>query len=249
MIPVRPTLPTDRDAPRRQRRGASRAQHLDLDLHRDRRLGFPEVVYAAGKTVDECVAAATRLAQHHGRVLVTRCHPDQLAALRQSLPHGAAHPRSGCFTVGLPAPTLPAVAVIAAGTSDASVAEEAALTARMRGCRVRLFHDSGVAGLHRLTGHLPALRRCCCVIVVAGFEGALPSVVGGLIAAPIIAVPTSVGYGVAAGGHTALHAMLASCAPGVTVVNIDNGFGAGFAAARIAAITHTRALAPRRRRT
>ncbi len=208
---------------------------LDLDLHRDQRLGFPEVVYAAGKTEAECVAACLRLVQAHGRVLATRCRPEQLQALRQALPAGRAWPRSGCFTVAMPRPTRAAIAVVSAGTSDEAVAEEAELTARMRGCRVRRFADCGVAGLHRLTGHLPALRRCRVVIVVAGFEGALPSVLGGLLAAPIIAVPTSVGYGVAAGGHAALHAMLASCAPGVTVVNIDNGFGAGFAAARIVA--------------
>ncbi len=206
---------------------------LDLDLHRDRRLGFPEVVYAAGKSDEECVAACVRLHDAHGRVLATRCRPSQLAALRLALPRGRAWERSGCFTVGLPTPSLGLIAVVSAGTSDEPVAEEAELTARMRGCRVRRFADCGVSGLHRIARHLPALRRARAVIVVAGFEGALPSVVGGLLAAPIIAVPTSVGYGVAAGGHAALNAMLASCAPGVTVVNIDNGFGAGFAAARI----------------
>lgn len=207
---------------------------LDLDLHRDRRLGFPEVVYAAGKTDAEVVAACERLAAAHGRVLATRCRPGTLDALRAALPAGTAHPRSGAFCLGLARPTLPAVAVISAGTSDEPVAEEAALTAAMRGCRVVRLPDSGVSGLHRLAGHLPRLRRCCAVVVVAGFEGALPSVVGGLVACPVFAVPTSVGYGVAAGGRAALDAMLASCAPGVAVLNIDNGFGAGFAAARVA---------------
>ena len=222
---------------------------LDLDLHRDRRLGFPEVVYAAGKTDAEVVAAATGLVAAHGRVLVTRARPESLAALAEALSSGQVHPRSGCFTVGLPRPAWGPVAVISAGTSDESVAEEAEWTARMRGCRVRRFADCGVSGLHRLTGHLPALRRCRCVIVVAGFEGALPSVIGGLLACPIIAVPTSVGYGVAAGGHAALHAMLASCDPGVVVTNIDNGFGAGFAAARICVEPNRLpTLAPRRGR-
>lgn len=213
----------------------ARTLALDLDLHRDRRLGFPEVVYAAGKTDEESTAAAVRLVAAHGRVLVTRCRPGQLEALRAALPRGKAHPRSGCFTVGLPRPTLPRIAVVSAGTSDEAVAEEAALTAAMRGCRVLRCPDCGVSGLHRIAAWLPRLRRCAAVVVVAGFEGALPSVLGGLIAVPVIAVPTSVGYGVAAGGGTALNAMLACCAPGVTVVNIDNGFGAGFAAGRIAA--------------
>lgn len=207
---------------------------LDLDLGRDKRLGFPEVVYAAGKTDAEAVAACCGLVAAHGRVLATRCRPETLAALRAALPRGTAYPRSGAFCVGLPKPSLPAVAVIAAGTSDEPVAEEAALTAAMRGCRVLRMADSGVSGLHRLARHLPQLKRCCAVVVIAGFEGALPSVVGGLVACPVFAVPTSVGYGVAAGGRAALDAMLASCAPGVAVLNIDNGFGAGFAAARVA---------------
>ncbi len=210
--------------------------HLDLDLHRDRRLGFPEVVYAAGKSVAECTAAAARLAEAHGRVLVTRCRPDQLDALATALPAGRVHARAACFALGLPKPSLPRIAIVSAGTSDAPVAEEAELTARMRGCRVLRCQDCGVSGLHRIAAWLPRLRRCVAVVVIAGFEGALPSVVGGLIAVPVIAVPTSIGYGVAAGGRAALDAMLSSCAPGVTVVNIDNGFGAGFAAARIAAI-------------
>jgi NCAIR mutase (PurE)-related protein len=210
---------------------------LNLDLDRARRCGFPEVVYGAGKTDREVVTAATRLVAAHGRVLVTRCRPEALAALVAAMPTGRAHPRSGCFTCGVCKPGFGPVAVVSAGTSDEPVAEEAALTAAMRGCRVLRRPDCGVAGLHRLLHHLPALRRCRAIIAVAGFEGALPSVVAGLVACPVIAVPTSVGYGVAAGGHTALHAMLASCAPGVLVVNIDNGFGAGYAAATIAAQT------------
>jgi NCAIR mutase (PurE)-related protein len=209
---------------------------LDLDLQRDKRLGFPEVIYAAGKSEAECTAAALRLADAHGRLLVTRCRPEQLVALAAAMPKGTAHARSGCFTLALPQATLPRIAIVSAGTSDEPVAEEAALTARMRGCKVLLCPDCGISGLHRIARWLPQLKRCAAVVVIAGFEGALPSVVGGLIAVPVIAVPTSVGYGVAAGGHAALNAMLSSCAPGVTVVNIDNGFGAGFAAARIAAL-------------
>jgi len=207
---------------------------LDLDLQRDQRLGFPEVVYAAGKSDAECVAACAGIHAARQRLLATRCRPSQLEALCRALPTGRAWERSGCFTIGLPTrPAFGPVAVVSAGTSDEPVAEEAELTARMRGCRVRRFTDCGIAGLQRIVRHLPALRRCRVIIVVAGFEGALPSVIGGLLATPIIGVPASVGYGVAAGGLAALNAMLSSCAPGVTVVNIDNGFGAGFAAARI----------------
>ncbi len=207
---------------------------LNIDFDRHRRQGFPEVIYGGGKTVNEVLAAATQLVEAHGKVLVTRASDDALAALTDALKQGRAHPRSHCFTVGEPTPTCGPVAVVSAGTSDEPVAEEAAVTLAMRGVRVERFRDSGVAGLHRIMKHLDAIRRCHAVVVVAGMDGALPSVVGGLLDIPVIACPTSVGYGVAAGGHTALNTMLASCSAGVTVVNIDNGFGAGFAAATIA---------------
>jgi NCAIR mutase (PurE)-related protein len=207
---------------------------LDLDFDRHRRTGFPEVVYGAGKTVEEVVTAASRLVGHHGQVLVTRCAPEALTALVAALPAGTAFPRSRCFTVGTPAPVAGPVGVLSAGTADEPVAEEAALVAAQRGVRVERFRDCGVAGIHRLAKNLDAIRACDALVVVAGMEGALASVVGGLVDMPVIACPTSVGYGVATGGHTALHAMLASCAPGITVVNIDNGFGAGYAAAAIA---------------
>ncbi len=206
---------------------------LHLDLDRARRCGFPEVVFGQGKTVDEVVAAATGLVHHHGQVLVTRSAPEALAALALALPAGTVHARSRCFSLGAPAPTTGPVAVISAGTSDEPVAEECAVTLAMRGVHVERFRDCGVAGLHRLTGQLERIRTCRVAIVIAGMEGALPSVVGGLIDLPIIGVPTSVGYGVAEGGRTALFAMLTSCAAGITVVNIDNGFGAAMAAAAI----------------
>lgn len=209
---------------------------LNLDFDRHRRQGFPEVVFGMGKTVNEVLAAATRLVEAHGKALVTRASDEALAALTDALRQGRAHPRSHCFTVGEPEAVLGPVAVVSAGTSDEPVAEEAAVTLAMRGVKVERFRDSGVAGLHRILKHLDAIRRCQAVIVVAGMDGALPSVVGGLLDIPVIACPTSVGYGVAAGGHTALNTMLASCSAGVTVVNIDNGFGAGFAAATIAAV-------------
>ncbi len=206
---------------------------LHLDLDRARRCGFPEVVFGQGKTVDEVVAAASGLVQHHSQVLVTRTAPEALVALKAALPAGTIHQRSRCFTVGTPAATSGPVAVVSAGTSDEPVAEECAVTLAMRGVQVERFRDCGVAGLHRLVGHLDRIRTCRVAIVIAGMEGALPSVVGGLLDLPIIGVPTSVGYGVAEGGRTALFAMLTSCASGITVVNIDNGFGAAMAAAAI----------------
>jgi pyridinium-3,5-biscarboxylic acid mononucleotide synthase len=208
---------------------------LTLDFERHRRQGFPEVVFGMGKTVDEIVRATTRLHQAHGKVLITRAAPIALDALQQQFPTGTRHDRSGCFSLGMPTPTLGPVAVITAGTADEPVAEEASVTLSMRAVKVERFHDCGVAGIHRIIKHVDAIRACIAVIVVAGMDGALPSVVGGLVDVPLIACPTSIGYGVAAGGHTALNTMLASCSAGVTVVNIDNGFGAGFAAATIAA--------------
>jgi hypothetical protein len=207
---------------------------LDLDLGRAARTGAPEVVLAAGKTVAECTEAAAGLLVAHGAVLVTRASEPQLAALQAAMPTGVIHTRSRCFTVGGRVPSAGPVAVVSAGTGDAGVAEEAAVTLAFLGVRVQRFADCGIAGLHRLLGHLPRIRRCCAIVAIAGMEGALPSVLGGLVATPLIAVPTSVGYGVADGGRTALQAMLTSCSAGITVVNIDNGFGAGHAAATIA---------------
>lgn len=204
---------------------------LNLDLDRARRCGFPEVIFGQGKTVEEIVEAARRIAAHHGKVLVTRAAPEALAALALALPVGQAHARSRCFSVGTSAATLGPVAVISAGTADEPVAEECAVTLAMNGVQVDRIRDSGVAGLHRLVGNLDRIRACRIAIVIAGMEGALPSVVGGLIDLPVIGVPTSIGYGIAEGGRTALFAMLTSCAAGITVVNIDNGFGAAMAAA------------------
>ena len=221
---------------------------LNLDFDRHRRQGFPEVVFGLGKTVPEIVRAATHLIEAHGQVLVTRAAPEALAALGAAFPHGVCHQRSHCFSFGHSTPTLGPVAVVSAGTADEPVAEEASVTLIARGVRVERFHDSGVAGIHRIMKHLDAIRQCVAVIVVAGMDGALPSVVGGLIDIPLIACPTSVGYGVATGGHTALNTMLASCAAGVTVVNIDNGFGAGFAAATIVRVVqrhHSTTQAPK----
>jgi hypothetical protein len=207
---------------------------LNLDFDRNRRLGFPEVVFAASKTVNEVLGAATRLVEAHGQVLVTRATPEALASLQAVLPQGRAHPRSSTFSFGEPPALYGPVGVLSAGTGDEPVAEEAAVTLAARAVHVQRFRDCGVAGLHRLLDKLDALRGCVALVVVAGMDAALASVVGGLVDIPIIACPTSVGYGICDGGRTALHAMLASCAPGLTVVNIDNGFGAGYAAATIA---------------
>ncbi len=222
---------------------------LDLDLGRAERCGFCEVVFGAGKTVDEVVAAARLLHEAHGQALVTRASDAALAALAQAFPAGRAHARCRAFSVGDPVPGAGPVAVVSAGTSDEPVAEEAQVILEARGVRVERFRDCGVAGLQRVLGHLDRIRACDCAVVVAGMDGALASVLGGLVAIPLIACPTSVGYGVASGGTTALNAMLASCAAGLTVVNIDNGFGAGHAAATIAhALARARGQAGRRAR-
>ena len=209
--------------------------HTRIDTHRELRCGFPEVVYGAGKTPAQLVDICTALARHHERLLVTRVTEEGAAAVTGHLGDVEHYPQARALTRGLPAPDtgLGLVAVISAGTSDQSVAEEAALTARMLGAKVRLMSDVGVAGLHRLLENTAELRAARVLVVVAGMEGALPSVVGGLVENPIIAVPTSVGYGASFGGIAALLAMLNSCASGVSVVNIDNGFGAGYSAALI----------------
>lgn len=208
---------------------------LTLDHHRELRCGFPEVVFAAGKSDAQVEAAVTRLLETGQTLLVTRVAPDlatRLAAAHPDLRHDA---DARALFRRVPA-NQPAgrVLVIAAGTSDLPVAAEAALTAELFGHEVGRITDVGVAGLHRLLAHLDRLREQDALVVVAGMEGALPSVVGGLVDRPVVAVPTSVGYGASFSGLAALLGMLNSCAAGITVVNIDNGFGAGFAAGLIA---------------
>jgi NCAIR mutase (PurE)-related protein len=208
--------------------------HSLVDLHRELRTGDPEVVYGAGKTTAQVldVVAALRAASDRA-VLVTRAADDTVAALRDAYDGELTVEATSVAVGALPEPRG-CVAVLAAGTSDGPVAAEAALTARVFGAAVERIDDVGVAGLHRLAAARPALERADCVVVVAGMEGALPSVVGGLVGTPLVAVPTSVGYGASFGGVAALLGMLTSCAPGVAVVNIDNGFGAGVFAARVA---------------
>jgi NCAIR mutase (PurE)-related protein len=206
---------------------------LHLDLDRPRRTGVPEAVYAPGKTPAEVAAAAARLFTAHRRVLVTRADAEQQAAAVAAVPGAVAHARSGIVSAGAPKPALGPVAVVSAGTADEPWAEECALVLAHAAVRVRRFPDCGVAGLHRVLGHLPGIRRCVCVVVVAGMDGALPSVLGGLVDIPLIACPTPVGYGTGEGGRAALTTMLNACSAGVTVVNIGNGFGAAVAAAAI----------------
>jgi pyridinium-3,5-biscarboxylic acid mononucleotide synthase len=209
--------------------------HTRLDTQRELRCGFPEVVFGERKTPAELVEIATAIQARHGRLLVTRTTPEGMAALEGALPGCELHPRARAVSLGVPPRGAGEglVLVLSGGTADAPVAEEAELTARMLGARTELLPDVGVAGLHRLLAHLPRLQAARALVVVAGMEGALPSVVGGLVQKPVIAVPTSVGYGASLGGLAALLAMLNSCAAGVTVVNIDNGFGAGYAAALV----------------
>jgi NCAIR mutase (PurE)-related protein len=209
--------------------------HTRLDTHRALRCGHPEVIYGAGKTPEQVLEIARALLEHHDRLLVTRASPEAAALLSAELPRALHDPVSRTVRVepegGLV--LTGRVAVVSAGTSDAPVAAEAAITARMHGAFVEELRDVGVAGLHRLLSHTAELQRARALVVVAGMEGALPSVVGGLVDRPVIAVPTSVGYGAAFGGLAALLGMLNTCAAGVAVVNIDNGFGAGCMAAMI----------------
>jgi NCAIR mutase (PurE)-related protein len=207
--------------------------HSLVDVHRALRTGDPEVVYAAGKTTTQVLDVVEALRASGDRaVLVTRASPEMVSALQ------AAHDDVVVDGTTLAVGPLPrasgTVAVLAAGTSDGPVAAEAARTARAFGAHVERVDDVGVAGLHRLIAARPALDRADCLVVVAGMEGALPSVVGGLVGTPLVAVPTSIGYGASFGGLAALLAMLNACAPGISVVNIDNGFGAGVFAARVA---------------
>ncbi len=210
-----------------------------VDVDRAARTGDAEVVYGAGKTPEQVVAILRTLhAQHPDRaVLATRLDDEALEYVAGQLPQADLHPVARAVTVGPLPQGRGTVAVVSAGTSDQPVAAEAALTARVYGAGVDLIEDVGVAGLHRLLAVQDRLEQADCLVVVAGMEGALPSVVGGLTGVPLVAVPTSVGYGTSFGGVTALLAMLNSCAPGVTVVNIDNGYGAGVFAARVARAT------------
>ena len=206
-----------------------------IDHHREIRTGYPEIVYCAGKSHEQARGIFRIMSERENNVIGTRADEKMYEAIREIIPEAVYYKEARIISVRKKEPEYPEskIAVITAGTSDIPVAEEAAVTAELLGNRVFRLYDAGVAGIHRLVDQLPEIRKCKIVIVIAGMEGALASVVGGLIDKPIIAVPTSVGYGASFGGLSALLAMLTSCSTGVTVVNIDNGFGAGFSASMI----------------
>jgi len=211
-----------------------------VDTDRQRRCGFPEVIFGSGKTPPEVLAIGKTILEKHGVLLVSRASPEQFVALQAEFPGAVHHARANCITIER-APLAKidgTIGVICAGTSDLPVAEEAAITLEIFGNRVERIHDVGVAGIHRLLAVQESMQACNVLVVVAGMEGALPSAVAGLVSRPVIAVPTSVGYGASFGGLAALLGMLNSCGSGVTVVNIDNGFGAGYAAAQINRALH-----------
>jgi NCAIR mutase (PurE)-related protein len=200
-----------------------------LDHHRSLRNGFPEVVFGQGKQPEQIAAIVRRLSERNDKVLVTRISPEMAQIARADIPEMVYHalPRLLVLDRSAPAEKRPGILVVTAGTADMPVAEEAAVTAELMGNAIERMFDVGVAGIHRLLSQTERLWQARVVVVVAGMDGALPSVVGGLVSAPVIAVPTSVGYGASFNGLAALLTMLNSCATGVAVVNIDNGFGAG----------------------
>ena len=204
-----------------------------LDSHRDLRRGFPEVILCLGKTPDRIVEIARRMSESHGLVLATRASAEVYAHLVKALDGKQVthHEQAAIISIGkAPKATRGSILVVTAGTSDIPVAEEAGVTAELMGCAVTRLYDVGVAGVHRVLDNRGLLQKAKVIVVVAGMEGALPSVVAGLVKVPVIAVPTSVGYGASFDGMAALLGMMNSCAPGVAVVNIDNGFGAGYLA-------------------
>ncbi|MEY2465878.1 MAG: pyridinium-3,5-biscarboxylic acid mononucleotide synthase [Verrucomicrobiota bacterium] len=218
-----------------------------VDTHRALRKGFPEVIFGAGKTPEQVLKIATKLLEHEQNVLATRITAEHARVVKKKFKNAVYHELARCITIEKkPLPKRPGtIAVACAGTSDLPVSEEATITAEIMGNRVVRVTDVGVAGVHRLFNRLDTIQSANVVIVVAGMEGALPSVVAGLISKPVIAVPTSIGYGASFGGLAALLGMLNSCGSGVTVVNIDNGFGAGFAASQINALAGgTRSASP-----
>ena len=207
--------------------------HTTLDLDRESRTGAPEVVFGSGKTAEQVMEIVEVLLEKNVNTLVTRLDEEKYSALSASLPEYATYtPNSQLLRIKVKEIELTKsfVAVVSAGTSDHNIAEEAALTAEFFGSETVQISDVGVAGLHRLLARIDEIRKAKVIVVVAGMEGALPSVVGGLVKSPVIAVPTSVGYGASFDGVAALLGMLTSCASGISVVNIDNGFGAGYLA-------------------
>ncbi|MEC7835680.1 MAG: nickel pincer cofactor biosynthesis protein LarB [Chloroflexota bacterium] len=210
-----------------------------VDHHRAIRQGFPEVVFGQGKTPDQIKQITKAILDTSGKVVVTRAEPAAYDSVLEWVPNAKYDAMSRVITAISEPDENPVsgLTVVCAGTSDLPVAMEAVLTAEVMGCKVNKIFDVGVAGIHRLFDKLGEIQNSKAIVAVAGMEGALPSVIGGLVNCPIIAVPTSIGYGASLGGVAALLAMLNSCAPGITVVNIDNGFGAGYSAANIVLAT------------
>jgi hypothetical protein len=206
-----------------------------IDNHREMRTGYPEIIYCAGKSIEQVQEIFRVMSEIENNVFGTRANQEMYDAVKSISPDTVYYPVARIISLQKKRPVVPKskIAIITAGTSDMPVAEEAAITAELLGNNVLRIYDAGVAGIHRLVDKLPEIRSCRVIIVIAGMEGALASVVGGLVDKPVIAVPTSVGYGANFGGISALLAMLTSCSTGVTVVNIDNGFGAGVAASMI----------------
>jgi pyridinium-3,5-biscarboxylic acid mononucleotide synthase len=206
-----------------------------IDHHREMRTGYPEIIYCAGKSIDQVKEIFRVMSEKENNIIGTRANIEMYEAVRSISSDAVYYSMARIISLQKKKPKVPdtRIAIITAGTSDMPVAEEAAITAELLGNNVLRIYDAGVAGIHRLVDKLPEIRNCRVIIVIAGMEGALASVVGGLVDKPVVAVPTSVGYGANFGGISALLAMLTSCSTGVTVVNIDNGFGAGFAASMI----------------
>ena len=206
-----------------------------IDHHREMRTGYPEIVYCAGKTIEQAIGIFRLMSANENNIIGTRADERMFEAVKEAIPEVVYYPVARIISIQRKKTksTAGKIAVITAGTSDMPVAEEAAVTAELLGNKVIRIYDAGVAGIHRLVDKLPEIKSSRVIIVIAGMEGALASVVGGLVDKPVIAVPTSVGYGANFGGISALLAMLTSCSSGVTVVNIDNGFGAGFSASMI----------------
>lgn len=209
--------------------------YAKIDHQRELRTGYPEIVYCEGKTIEQICGIFSHILSKGDNIIGTRANIEKFSALKKIIPEAVWHEDARIISVSIGSitPSGSPIAIISAGTSDHNVAEEAAVTAELLGNKVNRIYDAGVAGIHRLVDKLPLIRESKVIIVIAGMEGALASVVGGLVDAPVIAVPTSVGYGASYKGISALLAMLTSCASGVSVVNIDNGFGAGFNASMI----------------
>lgn len=211
-------------------------EHTKLDFHRELRNGYPEVVYGEGKTIPQMMDIVRKMEEHEVNLLATQINKEKGAALLVAFPKAQYHEAAQCFTYRFhPAKEEgeAAILIVTAGTSDLPVAEEAKVTSEMLGHKADIISDVGVAGIHRLFAQLDRIRKARIIIVIAGMEGALASVMGGLVDVPLIAVPTSIGYGANFGGVSALLGMLTSCANGITVVNINNGYGAAYAACKI----------------